>query len=135
MSVVRINVLQVPAERAELLEQRFAARAGEIDQTDGFESFELLRPTHGTDRYLVVTRWRDEASFEAWLGSEAFGRSRGASAPARPDGQEAPSPARPHGHGHGHGHTASGAGGGEAAPAAEAAELWGFEVVLSAARR
>jgi hypothetical protein len=53
VSVVKINVLQVPEGRGEVLEQRFAARAGEVEKVDGFESFELLRPTEGFDRYLV----------------------------------------------------------------------------------
>ena len=74
MSVVKINVIEVPAGNGEILEERFAARAGEVETVDGFESFELLRPTEGTDRYLVVTRWRDAAAFEAWTSSDAFQR-------------------------------------------------------------
>jgi heme oxygenase (mycobilin-producing) len=74
MSFVAINVLTVPAEMREMLEQRFAARAGEVEQMDGFESFELLRPSAGQDRYLVYTRWRDEAAFRAWVDSPAFGK-------------------------------------------------------------
>lgn len=77
MSVVKINVLEVPDARRATIEERFAARAGEVDTVDGFESFELLRPTDGTDRYLVVTRWRDDAAFQAWLQSEAFQRGHG----------------------------------------------------------
>ena len=44
MSVVRINAITVPTERAEELERRFAARAGEVSKSPGFEAFELLRP-------------------------------------------------------------------------------------------
>jgi heme-degrading monooxygenase HmoA len=66
VSVVKINVLSVPAELRETLEQRFAARAGAVESSDGFEWFELLRPVEGTNDYLVYTRWRDEAAFEAW---------------------------------------------------------------------
>jgi heme oxygenase (mycobilin-producing) len=72
MSVVKINVLDVPTGRGAALEERFAARAGDVDTVDGFESFELLRPTDGSERYLVVTRWRDDASFDAWTSSDAF---------------------------------------------------------------
>lgn len=75
MSVVKINVLQVPAGNGAMLEERFAARAGDVDTVDGFESFELLRPTDGTERYLVVTRWRDDAAFDAWMNSDAFRQS------------------------------------------------------------
>lgn len=66
-SVVKINVLQVPAEQRETLEKRFASRAGAVEGSDGFEWFELLRPVEGTDNYLVYTRWRDEESFQAWM--------------------------------------------------------------------
>ncbi|MEX2974983.1 antibiotic biosynthesis monooxygenase [Streptomyces sp. C184] len=67
MSIVKINVLTVPAEQREVLEKRFASRAGTVDSSDGFEWFELLRPVEGTDDYLVYTRWRDEESFQAWM--------------------------------------------------------------------
>jgi len=74
MSVVRINAITVPAGRADELAARFAARAGQVDTTDGFEEFQLLRPTDGRDRWLVYTRWRDEAAFDAWVSSAAFGQ-------------------------------------------------------------
>lgn len=67
MSVVKINVLTVPQEQRETLEKRFASRAHAVEGSDGFEWFELLRPVEGTDDYLVYTRWRDEASFQAWM--------------------------------------------------------------------
>jgi heme-degrading monooxygenase HmoA len=67
MSVVKINVLTVPAEQREVLEKRFASRAHAVENSDGFEWFELLRPVEGTDQYLVYTRWRDEESFQAWM--------------------------------------------------------------------
>lgn len=72
MSVVRINAITVPSERAEDLEQRFAARAGEVAKSPGFEAFELLRPTDGRDTYLVYTRWRSQEDFDAWVSSPAF---------------------------------------------------------------
>ena len=72
MSVVRINAITVPPERADELAARFAARAGEVGKADGFEEFQLLRPTDGRTTWLVYTRWRDEAAFTAWMGSRAF---------------------------------------------------------------
>ncbi|MER6257430.1 antibiotic biosynthesis monooxygenase [Streptomyces sp. NPDC001584] len=66
-SVVKINALTVPAEQREILEQRFASRAGAVESSDGFEWFELLRPVEGTDQYLVYTRWRSEEDFQAWM--------------------------------------------------------------------
>lgn len=126
MSVVKINVITVPEGRTETLEQRFAARAGEVEHVDGFESFDLLRPTAGTDRYLVVTKWRDDASFEAWMNSASFQRGHaqsggGASAASGDDSGAGERPAAP----------GDDAGAGER-PAASGAELWAFEVVTSA---
>lgn len=72
MSVVRVNAITVPPERADELEARFAARAGEVAKMPGFEAFELLAPTDGRDVYLVYTRWRSREDFEAWLESPAF---------------------------------------------------------------
>jgi heme-degrading monooxygenase HmoA len=89
MTVIRINAIDVPAEGGDELARRFASRAGAVDNAPGFEGFELLRPTDGRTTWLVVTRWVDEASFDAWRTSPAFGqghRSESASgeAPARP---------------------------------------------------
>jgi heme-degrading monooxygenase HmoA len=131
VSVVKINVLQVPAERAEMLEQRFAARAGEVETVDGFESFDLLRPTEGTDRYLVVTRWRDEDAFQAWMASPAFTKGHAQSAGDAPPASDAgPADGAPTG-----GTTAEGVPAQtppSGPPAAMGSELWGFEIVTSA---
>ncbi|MET9297385.1 antibiotic biosynthesis monooxygenase [Streptomyces sp. NPDC003077] len=107
MSIVKINVLTVPAEQREVLEKRFAARAGSVESSDGFEWFELLRPVEGTDQYLVYTRWKDEESFQAWM--------------------EGPMKAAHQGGGQGE------AGGERPKPAASGSTLWSFEVVQQAA--
>jgi heme-degrading monooxygenase HmoA len=91
MSVVKINAITVPAESGDELARRFAARAGAVDNQDGFEGFELLKPADGRTTWLVVTRWRDDASFEAWLHSPAFGHGHRSAAersggPHRPAG-------------------------------------------------
>jgi len=75
VSVVKINAITVPAERADQLAARFAARAGEVGKSDGFEEFQLLRPTDDRTTWLVYTRWRDEESFQAWMASRAFGQA------------------------------------------------------------
>jgi heme-degrading monooxygenase HmoA len=72
MSVVRINAITVPKERAEELERRFGARAGEVAKSPGFEAFELLRPSDDKDTYLVYTRWASQADFDAWVQSPSF---------------------------------------------------------------
>ncbi|MEO3792569.1 antibiotic biosynthesis monooxygenase [Nonomuraea sp. B10E15] len=109
MSVVKINVLTVPADMRTELEQRFSKRAGMVESADGFEWFELLRPVEGTERYLVYTRWRSEEDFQNWQQGQAF--QRGHAQAAQGQGQ---------GHGHGQG------------PAATGSELWSFEVAESA---
>ncbi len=81
MTVVKINAITVPAGSGDELARRFAKRAGAVDGADGFEGFELLQPTDTRDTWLVVTRWRDEASFVAWTTSPAFAHGhRGAGA-------------------------------------------------------
>lgn len=98
MSIVKINAITVPAERADDMAQRFAARAGEVGKSEGFEEFQLLRPDDDRTTWLVYTRWRDEGAFEAWRTSQAFSQ------------------------GHGHGQSA------ESRPAATGSELWSFAV-------
>ncbi|MFP8908102.1 antibiotic biosynthesis monooxygenase family protein [Streptomyces atacamensis] len=111
MSIVKINALTVPTEQREELERRFASRAGAVESSDGFEWFELLRPLEGTDRYLVYTRWRDEAAFQAWMSGpmKSAHQGGGSGGGGRPGG---------------------GAGRG---PAASDSTVWTFEVVQQAA--
>jgi heme-degrading monooxygenase HmoA len=77
MTIIKINAITVADPSGNELAERFAQRAGAVDGQDGFEGFELLRPTDGRSTWLVVTRWRDEAAFQAWLGSSAFGEGHG----------------------------------------------------------
>jgi heme-degrading monooxygenase HmoA len=101
MTFVAVNVLTVPEGRGGALEQRFAGRAGSVEQAPGFERFELLRPVEGTDTYLVYTRWASRVDFEAWTASQVFDR----------------------------GHAqASGRSAGDG-PAATGSTIWSFEVV------
>jgi heme-degrading monooxygenase HmoA len=73
MSVVKINAIEVPEGMGPELEKRFAARAKAVDGMAGFEGFQLLRPTGGSEkRYFVVTQWRSEEDFLAWVKSPAF---------------------------------------------------------------
>ncbi|MGV9772783.1 antibiotic biosynthesis monooxygenase family protein [Streptosporangium sp. NPDC003464] len=127
MSVVKINVLTVPAEQREELERRFSGRAGMVESADGFEWFELLRPVEGTEQYLVYTRWRSEEDFTRWTESQAFqrGHTQAAAAPGAQGHGHAEAQAQGHGQepGQGHGHGQG--------PAATAATLWSFEVVQS----
>ena len=73
MSVVRINAITVPKERADDLIDRFANRAGEVSKMPGFEAFELLAPTDDRDVVPRVHTLGDaRADFDAWLESQAF---------------------------------------------------------------
>lgn len=125
MSVVKINVLTVPEPMRAELERRFAGRAGLVENADGFEGFELLRPVDGNDRYLVYTRWRSEDDFQRWTESQSFQKGHEqAAADARRGEGEGHGQGQEQGHGHGHGH---------GGPAASGAELWSFEVIERAA--
>ena len=72
MSIVKINAITVPRERFEEFEQRFATRAGKVSSATGFEAFELLRPNDERELCLVITRWRSEEDFQAWVASPDF---------------------------------------------------------------
>ena len=112
MSIIRINAITVPAQAGDELAHRFAARAGAVDGADGFEGFELLKPTDGREQWLVITRWRDEEAFDAWVASPSFadghrGTEGGAAAGGHPGGEAGQRP--------------GGAG----------AEIWAYEPVVS----
>jgi len=95
----------VPEGSGDELAKRFAARAGAVDGQagfEGFEGFELLQPTDDRTTWLVVTRWRDEAAFQAWVSSPAFG--------------------------HGHRSASERQGGPAAPPVAVSSELWSYKV-------
>ncbi|WP_349866715.1 antibiotic biosynthesis monooxygenase [Leifsonia sp. WHRI 6310E] len=76
MSIVKINAIHVPEGRGAELEARFAGRAHDVDKHIGFESFQLLRPVKGEDRYFAVSTWADEESYQAWRAAQA-GASHG----------------------------------------------------------
>jgi heme-degrading monooxygenase HmoA len=106
VTVVKINAITVREGSGDELAHRFARRAGAVDDADGFEGFELLRPTDDRETWLVVTRWRDEESFNAWVASPAFAHGhRGASAG-------------------GEGHH-----GGDERPVGRHSELWSYDIV------
>ena len=100
VTVIKINAITVPEGSGDELAKRFAARAGAVDGQPGFQGFELLQPTDDRNVWLVVTRWADQASFDAWVSSPGFAHGhRGADKP-----------------------TDSGA------PVSVSAELWSYEV-------
>jgi heme-degrading monooxygenase HmoA len=94
VTVIKINAITVPADSGDELAQRFAARAGAVDGQEGFEGFELLKPTDDRTQWLVLTRWRDEECFQAWVDSRAF--ADGHRSAAERAGGEAPRPVSTH---------------------------------------
>jgi heme-degrading monooxygenase HmoA len=72
VSVVKVNAITVPRDRFGDFERRFAARAGKVSDAPGFEGFELLRPNDEREVCLVLTRWRSEEDFRAWVASADF---------------------------------------------------------------
>jgi heme-degrading monooxygenase HmoA len=72
VSIVKINAITVPRERFDEFGRRFATRAGKVEDAPGFEGFELLRPNDDRDVCLVLTRWRTEDDFQAWVASRDF---------------------------------------------------------------
>src|ERR1700728_3175583 len=87
MTVIKINAITVAESSGDELARRFAARAGAVDDQEGFEGFELLRPTDERRQWLVLTRWRDNEAFESWVNSPAFAHGHaGASRPAADGG-------------------------------------------------
>lgn len=103
MTTIKINAITVPEGAGDELARRFAARAGAVDDQPGFEGFELLRPTDDRATWLVVTRWADEASFDAWVSSASFAHGHA--------GADAP---HPH----------------QGGPVSVSSELWSYEVEL-----
>jgi heme oxygenase (mycobilin-producing) len=108
VTVVKINAITVPAESGDELATRFAARAGAVDNADGFEGFELLKPADDRPIWLVVTRWRDEESFSAWVSSPAFR--------------------------HGHRSAAERRGGAAPPPVGVHSEVWSYEIATASPR-
>jgi heme-degrading monooxygenase HmoA len=66
------NRIYVTPEYRDRFEARFRDRAGLVDAMPGFVFNQLLRPTRPDAPYVVLTVWEDLASFQAWVGSDAF---------------------------------------------------------------
>lgn len=103
VTIIKINAITVAAGSGDELAKRFAKRAGSVDGQDGFEGFELLQPADDRTTWLVITRWRDEEAFNAWVSSPAFGAGH-------------QSEGKPHG------------GEGAAKPVGMSSELWSYVV-------
>jgi heme-degrading monooxygenase HmoA len=113
MTVVKINAITVREGSGDELARRFAKRAGAVDDAEGFEGFELLRPNDERGVWLVLTRWRDEASFAAWLASPAFAHGHRGESRHRPsDAAGSPDAGAP-----------------DTQPVGAHSELWSYDIV------
>ena len=65
------NRIQVAKGQEKDFEARFEGRARLVENMPGFVRLEILRPIK-SDYYIVLTHWRDEASFRAWTDSAEF---------------------------------------------------------------
>ena len=69
-----MNSLPVNEGAADEVVERFSGSRGHVQDFPGFVSMEVLKSAE-EDEVLVVTRWRDRAAFDAWVGSEAFAKA------------------------------------------------------------
>ena len=71
MAVISYFPISLPEPAREGFEKSWMTRVGAVDTFPGFISTELLAlPDRG--EYVVLTRFTDEASFEAWITSDNF---------------------------------------------------------------
>lgn len=53
----------------------FEHRAKAVDALPGFEGFEMLSNVEDEkEGFIILTRWKDRASYEAYLTSDAFAK-------------------------------------------------------------
>jgi heme-degrading monooxygenase HmoA len=71
---VVMNVVEANEGRVEDFESAFRNRERMVQQAEGFVGFELLRRDRDRE-YIVLTKWENEETFKAWVGSENFKRS------------------------------------------------------------
>ncbi len=64
-----MNNLPVNEGAADEVVERFSGSRGHVQAFPGFASMEVLKSAD-EDEVLVVTRWRDRAALDAWVGSE-----------------------------------------------------------------
>ncbi|HSK22745.1 MAG TPA: antibiotic biosynthesis monooxygenase family protein [Egicoccus sp.] len=84
-SYVSVSELRVGAEGRDGLVAAFRGRLGAVESWPGFVDLQVWQDRADADRFVMVTWWRDEAAFRAYLASDAFARSS-ERIPRGPDG-------------------------------------------------
>jgi len=72
---VAMNHFRIAPESVDAFERAWRERESFLAETPGFVSFHLLKSgaeADGAIPYASHTVWDDEASFRAWMGSDAF---------------------------------------------------------------
>ena len=69
--IVVTNSLPVREGAADEIVERFAASGEHAKGLPGFVSMEVLR-SEDAGEVLIVTKWRDRAAFDSWVGSDEF---------------------------------------------------------------
>jgi heme-degrading monooxygenase HmoA len=67
------NSLPVEEGAADRIVERFAEGRGHAQGFPGFAFMEVLK-SEGEDEVLVVTRWQDRDSSDAWVGARSYVR-------------------------------------------------------------
>lgn len=73
MAVISYFPISLPPEAREGFEKSWMSRVGAVDTFPGFISTELVALPDRSE-YVVLTRFEDEASFNAWITSDNFTR-------------------------------------------------------------
>ena len=71
MAVLSYFPISLPPEAREGFEKSWKNRVGAVDTFPGFISVELVALGDRSE-YVVLTKFQDEASFEAWITSDNF---------------------------------------------------------------
>ena len=69
---VTMNRIFINKGYIEAFEARLRDRAHEVDTLKGFIRNLVLRPKNTDDPYVVMTFWKTEEDFSAWVHSDAF---------------------------------------------------------------
>ena len=80
-----VSIFRVPVPKGqdaaafrEKIAGMFEHRAKAVDGMPGFQGFELLAALDDAQRgFIIITRWADQASYEAYLRSDAFAKGHG----------------------------------------------------------
>jgi heme oxygenase (mycobilin-producing) len=67
---VSLSRLRVPEERAAELVAAFRRRAHLVDGFDGFVDLQVWQSDRDAGELVMVSRWRDRASFTAYMRSD-----------------------------------------------------------------